>query len=387
MNFAEFAARNALRNKRRTLLTILSVAFSLFLLGTLFNVIKVLEGPESDDSHLRLAVRRSTSLGDLLPEWYGQKIRAVPGVHMAMPLTWFQGVWRDEKNFFANFACDARVLFDMYKEIVITPEERDAFIREKSAAVCGKLTADRFGWKLGDRLHLVSQIYATPTGGPVEVDLVLRGIYTTTVTGVDANLFFHHDLFDEASGRTGKVGTFWVKANSVADIPVVAATIDQMFRNSAAETKTETEKAFAAGFQAMLGNVKVLFGSISAIVVLTILLVVGSTMAMSIRERTSEIAVLKTLGFKRGLVLRLLVGESIGLALAGGAAGMIGARLFYASFSISKKTNGMIPYFQLDAEVICWCMFVALCIGALSAAIPAILAARQSVLSGLRRLD
>jgi putative ABC transport system permease protein len=387
VTFAHFAYKNCLRNKRRTTLTIVSIAFSLFLLATLVNVLKMLEMPETDDSHLRLVVRRATSLQDPVPASYGQKLKAVPGVRLVMPLTWFQGIWRDEdKNFFANFACDPSVLFDVYQEIVIAPAQREAFQREKTAAIAGKLTADRFGWKVGDRIHLVSQIYVTPSGAPVETDLILRGIYTTTIKGVDANFFFHHEYFDELTGREGRVGTFWVKVNSLADIPIVSATIDQMFRSTSAETKTETEKAFGASFSAMLGNVKQLLGTLSAIIVLTILLVVTSTMAMSIRERTPEIAVLKTLGFKRGLIFRILVAESVGIALTGGLVGLLAGFLFFASFDISKKTNGMIPFFQFDAQTMLIGMLAALAIGLISAGIPAFLAVRQGVLSGLRQV-
>lgn len=387
MTLTRFAWRNMLRNPRRTLLTVASIAFSLFLLATLINVVILLEGPTTDDSHLRLAVRRATSLADPVPASYEAKIRAVPGVRYVTPFTWFQGVrgGDEQATFFGNFAVDAGVLLDMFQELVLPREQRDAFVREKQAAIVGKITADQFGWKLGDRVFLVSQIWFTPEGTPAEVELIIRGIFTTTVAGHDANLFFHHDLFDEAIGRAGLVGTYWVKVNSMAESPIVAASIDQMFRNTSAETKTETEKAFAETFQSMMGNVKTLFGSISAIVVLTILLVVSSTMAMSIRERTSEIAVLKTLGFRRNTILALLVGEGIAIAFTGGVTGMALGWLFFASVDLSKATNGMIPYFQLNGTVIGIALVASVCIGFLSAVVPATIASRQSVLSGLKQ--
>lgn len=387
MNFVQFAYKNGLRNKRRTLLTVCSIAFSLFVFVTLLNIVKILAGPDTNDMHLRLVVRRATSLGEQVPASYLPKIKAVPGVRLAMPLTWFQGVLSDdESSFFANFSCDPSVIFDMYQEIVIAPEQRDAFIRERTAAIVGKLTADRFNWKLGQRIHLVSQIYTNEAGAPVELELIIRGIYTTTVAGVDANFFFHNDYFDEATGREGKVGTYWVKVNNTSDIPNVAAAIDSMFKNTAAETKTETEKAFAASFQAMLGNFKMLLSSISAIVLTTILLVISSTMAMSIRERAPEIAVLKTLGYKRGLILFLLMSESAAIALAGGLSGMVGARIFYALFDMKARTKGMIPFFQIDLPTMGIGMLTAFAIGILSAAIPALLASRQNVLTGLRQI-
>ena len=309
------------------------------------------------------------------------------GGGLVLAFTWFQGVrgGDEQATFFGNFAVDAGVVLDMFQELVLPREQRDAFLREKQAAIVGRITADQFGWKLGDRVFLVSQIWFTPEGTPAEVELIIRGIFTTTVAGHDANLFFHHDLFDEAIGRAGLVGTYWVKVNSMAESPIVAASIDQMFRNTSAETKTETEKAFAETFQSMMGNVKTLFGSISAIVVLTILLVVSSTMAMSIRERASEIAVLKTLGFRRNTILALLVGEGIAIAFTGGVTGMAFGWLFFASVDLSKATNGMIPYFQLSGSVIGIALVASLVIGFLSAVVPATIASRQSVLSGLKQ--
>ncbi|MCX7020373.1 MAG: FtsX-like permease family protein [bacterium] len=387
MNYLTFAYKNGLRNKRRTALTAISIAFSLFVLGTLITIVNFFDMPQTDDSVLRLAITRSTSIADPLPASYENKIRGVPGVRIAMPFTWFQGVWREEeKNMFPNFGCNPRVVFDMFREIVISPSQKEAFIREKNAAAVGKLTADHFGWKLGDRINLVSQIWATPDGVPVELELVVRAIFTSTISGPDTHLYFHHNYFDEAAGRIGAVGSYWVKVNSISDIPSVSAMIDSMFKNTSAETRTETEKAFGASFVAMLGNVKALLASISTVVVITILLVVASTMAMSIRERAAEIAVLKTLGFKRGLILFLLISESVVISLVGGAIGMAGGRSFFGSIDINKLTAGNIPFFQIEWRTVGICMIAALALGVASAALPAYFAVRQSVLSGLRRI-
>ena len=388
MTLSQLAWRNMLRNPRRTTLTVLSIAFSLFLLSTLIQVVILLNGPETDDSYLRLVVRRSTSLADPLPASFKNKIRAIDGVRYVTPFTWFQGVRTEqEQNFFGQFAVDPRVLLDLFQELILSREERDAFVREKSAAIVGRLTAEQMGWKLGDRVMLTSQIWFNSDGMPATVDLIIRGIFDITVAGHDTTLFFHDDLFDEAMGRAGQVGTYWVKVRSLADSARVADAIDRTFRNTNAETKTETEKAFAASFMSMLGNVKLLFGSISAIVVLTILLVVSSTMAMSIRERSSEIAVMKTLGYRRNTILFLLVGEGIALSLTGGVVGLGLGRLFFATVDLSKATGGMIPYFQLGGQVILIALIASLFIGVLSAAIPGIIASRQSVLAGLRQTN
>ncbi len=388
MTLGQLAWRNMLRNPRRTTLTVLSIAFSLFLLSTLIQIVILLNGPQTDDSYLRLVVRRSTSLADPLPASFKNKIRAIDGVRYVTPFTWFQGVRSEkEQNFFGQFAVDAGVLLDLFQELILSREERDAFVREKSAAIVGRITANRMGWKLGDRVILTSQIWFNSDGSAATVDLIIRGIFDTTVPGHDTTLFLHDDLFDEAMGRSGNVGTYWVKVRSLADVARVADTIDRTFRNTNAETKTETEKAFAAGFMSMLGNVKLLFGSISTIVVLTILLVVSSTMAMSIRERSGEIAVMKTLGYRRNTILFLLMGEGIALSFTGGVVGLGLGWLFFAMVDLSKATGGMIPYFQLGGQVIIIALVASLLIGVLSAAVPGIIASRQSVLAGLRQTN
>ncbi len=387
MTLAGFALRNGLRNRRRLLLTLGSVGFSLFLVVSLINFLVLLEGPTSDDSALRLAVRRSSSLTDSMPLAHLEKIKAVPGVRTAMPFTWFQGIYGGEmKNFFGNFTVDPQVIFTMFGEVLLDEPSRLAFQREKSACIVGQVTAKRFGWRVGDRITLVSQIHFDPEGSPVEVELVIRGIFTATQQGLDVNLFFHNDLFEEASGRQGTVGTFWVKVDRLENIPAVCAAIDRSFHNTAYETRTETEKAFAATFQSMLGNLRLLFGSISAVVISTIVLVVGSTMAMSIRERSAEIAMLKTLGFSRWRILWLLMGESVAMSTVGGILGVGGAAWFYTSINLAEATDGMIHSFHIVPRAQAFGMLLAVLIGAFSAAIPAWTASRKSVLSGLRQL-
>lgn len=387
MTISRFVMRNVMRNKRRTVLTVCSIAVSLFLLVTLLHFMKLLQGGnDSDDSHLRLAVRHATSLAETLPASYLPKIRSVDGVRLAMPLTWFGGIYRgEEKNIFANFATDPRVVFDMLQELTLPHEYLGPFISEKTACVVGRPLMERFGWQIGDRITLVSNLYFTRDGEPAAVDLVIRGVLTARHAGEDAQLFFHQDYLDEVMGDQGLVGAYWVKAESTAHTAPVAAAIDEMFRSSSAETKTETEQAFKESFQSMMGNIKLLFGSICSVVVLTILLVVSSTMAMAIRERAPEIAVLKTLGFKRWFVFRLLVGEGLLVAACGGLLGVGGARLFYGFVDLSKRTDGMLPPIDLGGDIMTIGMLVALGIGLASSLVPAALAVRQSVLSGLRQ--
>jgi putative ABC transport system permease protein len=377
MGALAFIWKNITRNRRRTVLTILSIALSLFLLSTLMTVLTELgrESPDGDQ-HLRLVVRRASSLGDPLPESYLDKLKRVPGVRMVHTLSWFGGLYVDERNFFANFGCDPETLFPMFNENRLPPEQLSAFKKERTAAVAGRKLAERFKWRLGDKITLLGTIY------PVDLEFTLRGIYT----GLDETaFFFHHAYLDEALGRPGKVGTFWLKAASAAEVPVIAERVDAMFKNSDAETKTETERAFQLGFVAMLGNIKTLISSISSVVVFTILLVTANTMAMSIRERAREIAILKTLGFTRRRLLGLLVAESAGIALAGGLLGTLGARLFYSLVDVWKHTQGFFPIFVVEPETIAIGLLLSVLIGVTSAAVPAYRVSRQTIAHALRR--
>jgi len=377
MGALAFIWKNITRNRRRTVLTILSIALSLFLLTTLMTVLTELgrESPDGDQ-HLRLVVRRASSLGDPLPESYLDKLKRIPGVRMVHTLSWFGGIYVDERNFFANFGSDPETLFPMFNENRIPPEQLAAFKKERTAAVAGRKLAERFKWRLGDKITLQGTIY------PVDLEFTLRGIYT----GLDETaFFFHHAYLDEALGRPGKVGTFWLKAASAAEVPVIAERVDAMFKNSDAETKTETERAFQLGFVAMLGNIKTLISSISSVVVFTILLVTANTMAMSIRERAREIAILKTLGFTRRRLLGLLVAESAAIALAGGLLGTLGARLFYSLVDVWKHTQGFFPIFVVEPETIAVGLLLSVLIGVTSAAVPAYRVSQQTIAHALRR--
>lgn len=378
MNYVNFVWKNMVRNRRRTLLTILSIALSLFVLSTLMTVLTELgRVPEGEDTHLRLVVRRASSLGDRLPEAYRAKLERVPEVRMVSTLTWFGGIYIDEASFFANFACDPDTFFPMFTENRVPPEQLKAFQKERAAAVAGRKLVERFKWRLGDRITLRGTIY------PVDLEFVLRGIYTGSD---ETGFFFHRDYLDEALGRPGRVGSFWLKAASAADVPRIMEAVDTMFKNSDAETKTETERAFQLGFVSMLGNVKTLIASISSVVVFTILLVTANTMAMAIRERAREIAILKTLGFGRRRLLALLMGESAVIALIGGILGCGGARLFYSVVDVWRYTEGFFPVFIVEPSTILLGLLLSVLIGVVSAAVPALRASHLTVAEAMRRV-
>lgn len=378
MKFLTLIFKNAFRNRRRTLLTVLSVAVSLFLLTTLVTVLTELyRTPEGADAALRIVVRHSVGLAVLLPEAHRQKIAAMPGVVDVMAMSWFGGIYVDERNFFAQFAVDADKLFDMFTENRIPPEQREAFVRERQAAVAGRELADRFGWKVGERVTLKATIY------PRDVELILRGFYT----GPDeTQLFFHWDYLKETMSRYNSVGTFWVKARSQEDVDRLVAEIDGTFRNTNAPTKTETEKGFLLGFVSMMGNVKLLITVISSAVVFTILLVAANTMAMSIRERAPEIAVMKTLGYQSRLLLGLIVAESVFLSLAGWLLGGVGARVLFGVVKVSRYTGGMLAQFEVQPATLAGGFVLAVALGVLSCIFPAYRATRVTISEALRRV-
>ncbi len=380
MTIPGFILRNALRNKRRLTLTVLSVALSLFLYTTLQTALRELTQPAtSEASALRLVVRHKVSLANVLPEKYQSRIERMPGVQYCTKFTWFGGIYKDERNFFPQFACEADKLFKVFTESTIDPQQLNDFIKDRTGAVVGIKTARRFGWKVGDKITLLGTIW------PCDPELTLRGIY---YGGIDeSNLFFHHEYFDELLGNKGLVGTFWIRAENPAVVPVLIKRIDETFANSDAETKTETERAFQLGFVSMFGNIKMLIGSISTVIVFTMILVTASTMSMAIRERAREIAVLKAVGFNSSHVFGLILAESFGLAMAGGIIGCLGARALFGSIDIYSLSRGFFLKFDVTPHIIAGGMLVATALGVVSALMPAYTSTRKSVVEGLRDLD
>jgi putative ABC transport system permease protein len=332
MNLFRLVWKNALRNSRRTILTITSISVCIFLISTLQAVLASIyrAGRGSGDSHLRVVVHRATGVTQPLPISYRQKIAGVPGVKAVVGTQWFGGQYIDASNFFANFAVDTDQFEQVYDNYKVPPDQLTAWKSERTAALVGEKLMETYHWKLGQRITLKGTIF--PNFDP---ELTIRAVYRDPDDpSQEMALYFHYDYLDEAMqkeiGGLGTIGTYTVKVDNAGDVQRVQDAIDAMFHDSAFETKTDTEQAFALSFVSMLGNVKFLLTAISACVVFTILFVVGNTMAMSIRERTGEVAVLKTLGFRRNTILFLLAGESVVIALLGGLLGAVGAKLAYA---------------------------------------------------------
>jgi putative ABC transport system permease protein len=370
-----------MRNKRRSILTILSIALSLFLMTTLLTVVTELEKPpEAQEAALRLVTRSAVSLGNPLPVSYQQIIEQVPGVAATMQMQWFGGVYVDERNFFAQFGCEPEKIAKVYPDYKVDPDQLDHFIRDRTGAMAGKKLVERFGWKIGDRITLQGRIF------PTDLQLTIRAIYD----GEDASaIFFNQKYLDESLKGTeyeGSIGTFFIMAKSAEDVPRIMDAVDAKFRNSLAQTKTETERAFQLSFVAMLGNIKTLIISISSVIVFTILLVVANTMAMSIRERATEIAVLKTMGFRNRLVLALLVAESLCLGLIAWLIGSVGARLLYANLDFSKMNTPFIQALRVTPQTLAIGFGVAMLIAFASTIVPATRAARMTIANALRNV-
>ena len=379
MRLSWFILRNAFRNKRRTLLTVSSIGFSLFLLITLFTFLGILLNPVSNsETALRLLVSRSTSLAQMMPISYLDRIENVPNVEVVAPLQWANGIYKEPKNFFPNFATDPKAIWDIYTEQKVSPETRNAFIAERTGAVVGEELMKRFGWEVGDTVTLLGTIF------PVDLEFKIVGVYTATS---GQNIFyFRYDYLNEAMGRINLVGAFVIKTTSADAVPGIIDTIDTMFRNSPAETKTETEKAFVLGFISMLGNVQLIIGSISLVVIFTMLLVSISTMAMTIRERLREVAILKTIGYPRHMVLWLIVGEAVFISCMGFCFAIM-LTLLLSRVDIYGLTQGFVEQFTPGFHMYLMMFSAAVAIGFLSGFFPALQAANMTITDGMRRLE
>jgi putative ABC transport system permease protein len=335
MKFAKLVFKNILRNRLRTLLTVLSLVVSLFLIVTLGTILTEFQRNTDESNPLRLMSRHAVSLGFVLPMAHLERIRAVPGVKNAMEFNWFGGIYKDEKNFFANFAVDAKRLRDIFTELKMSDAEWQAFINDKQGAIVGQKLVTLYGFTPGQRVTLKSPIYNQ------SVEFVIRGVCTG---GDEKTLFFHSDYINELVPEWAKdqASLFSILANTPEDVPRISQAVDSMFVNSDAPTKTETEKEFALSFQSMMGGVKQFMYYIMAAITFSVLLVMGNTMAMTVRERTKEVGTLKAIGFQRRTIAGLFLAEALVLAFIGGVIGVGGAELLYRSFPFGTY----IPFFQ-----------------------------------------
>ena len=376
--------KNSLRNPRRSLLTIFSIAASLCLLGVLFALYRGLFlAPPAPGQELRLVTHHKVSITQPIPAYFGDKIRQVPGVREAMIWQWFGGTYkdaRDQKNFFARFCVEPDRFFRVRPELVMPEDQKQAFQHLRTAAIAGSDLVERMNWKIGEKIFLTGDIFqANP-------ELTLVGIFddpNTTETLFFSNAYLR-EMLGSKSAQQDLVGSFQVQVASADDVPRVIHVIDDMFANSQFPTKSESEQAFGLQFISFLGNVKLYLMSICAAVTFTILLVSANTMAMSVRERIREVGILKTLGYTPGAILFIILGEAGVISIVGGSIGMVLAMGLTAlvrrgpSFMQAMKTLAITP----DVGAIC--LALAFFIGVVSSTIPAWTAARTSILDSLR---
>ena len=370
--------RNVLRNRRRTILTLASTAVSLALLALL---IAIYQGffygdPTSSTEALRLICRHRVSLAQPLPASHQQRIKAVPGVNIVSAWTWFQGKFQDDpRKFFARFGVDADVIFDLRKDWTLPADQLAAFKRGRTACAVAEKIATQYNIKVGDRVTIIGDIY------PVNLELTVAGVFAHPAN--TECLVFHREYLTEllppSNPQRDAVGTYMILAATPDDAPRVAKAVDAMFDNSPYPTRTESEKEFGRSFLAFLGNVKLFLAAICAAVTFTILLVSANTVAMAVRERTREMAILRTLGYTPGEILQLVLGESVLISLLGGLAGLgIGSLLAKGMQSSGFGFQGL----KWEAATIV--LGMAAVIGLIAALVPALIASRKNVVESLR---
>ena len=381
LSIAGFVLKNALRNGRRALLTVLSVAMSCALLVTLLTLQRELTvPPESEAASFRIIARNKVSLAQPLPARQRATIEKIPGVRQVSPFTYFGGLFRDETTTsWAQFAVDPARFRELILEGKIIEGVYDDWVKDRNACMLGADTVRRYGLKLGDKLRFTGTFY------PVDLELTVAVIYAGTID--DRNCFFHHALLDQLMDDWGMVGTWYLMADSAEEVDGVIERVNAAFENTSAEVRAETERAFQLGFVSMFGNVKLLFGSISAVVVFTLILVCVSTMSMAIRERFRELAVLKALGFRRRELFAFILAESFGLSMLGALVGIGGAWLFWSTINLQKLTQGFLVYFEVTPRIMATGGMVAALLGIVAAIGPSVSVARMSVVAGLKTLD
>jgi putative ABC transport system permease protein len=381
MKFLHLIWRNAIRNKRRAVLTVLSLSIAIATIAILNTILHAFSAGVEVADEARLIVRNSTSLVFTLPLAYRDRISRVKGVKSVTVANWFGGTFQDKTKFFAKFAVEAETYFPMYPEIGVPPEQFQAFLKDRKGCLVGKKIAKEFDFKVGGTIPIIGDIF------PGDWEFNVDGIYHGTKAGTDeTTMFFHWKYLDESRPvrRQGQVGFYIVQLSDPDLAPSAAKTIDAEFENSPDQTLTETEKQFNLDFVRMMGNVQLLVRYIGGAVIFAILLVAANTMAMTARERTTEIAILKTVGFRNGLLSRLVVAEGLLLAVvAWGFA--IGASWFVCQF-VEKAFPRIFPVFRLNAETVVIALGVALFTGGISGLFPALHAARTTIVGAMRQV-
>ena len=382
MKFGSLILANLLRKKIRLLLTIGSFAVALFLFAFLGVVRDAFNRGADVAGADRLVIINRTSIINPIPLSYRDKILHIPGVKYITHNNWFGGVYKDEKNFFPQFVIDPENQRQVFPEFSVPEDQWNTFVKDREGAIVGARTMERFHWRVGDRIPIKTTLYG---GGSWEFNI--DGVYRGKRAQDDETQFwFQWDYFEERipDRLKGNIGWYVLRVDNPEQSPRIAKAIDEEFANSPYETKTETESAFAAGWVKQFGNIRFLVVTIGSVVFFTLLLVTGNTMAISVRERTSELAVLKAIGFSDRSVLFFILGESLVIALIGGLLGLLLATL--AIPVLANALNGMLPNLILSPALLVFGLLTALLVGIASGILPGIGAMRMRVVHALRRV-
>jgi len=384
VRFLPLIWKNLWRRKIRTIFTLLSIFVAFVLFGLLMTIRTAFTLGIDLAGLDRLVVIHKVSLIQPLPVTYGDQLAAVPGVDAVVSNTWFGGIYQDPSNFFAQIATNPERLLDIYPEIQLPDDQLTAWLADRQGAIAGVDLAERFGWQIGDRIPIQATIWRPRSGTTDTWEFNLVGIYDAEPGFDKTQFFFRYDYLNEnrEEGADGLVGWYVVKIDDPSRSVDMAQTFDDMFANSPAETKTTTERGFVEGFANQIGDIGSIMISILAAVLFTILLVAANTMAQSVRERTSELAVLKTLGFSNGMVLTLVLVESVFMAVVGGAFGLALAWLFVQQ---GDPTGGLLPIFILPPRDVVVGVALIVVLGVLAGALPAVSAMRLRIVDALRR--
>lgn len=376
--------RNALRHKLRSLLTLAGLIVAILAFGLISTVVGAWYANSEAASNARLVTRNAISLAFSMPISYKQKIRSIEGVKDITYANWFGGIYKDPKNFFPQFAIDPESYLRIYRDYLLPEDDLRNFIRDRKGCIVGRRLAQAYGFKVGDTLLLKGSIF------PGDWEFVIRGIYDGREAKTDTSqLFFHWDLLNETMKkvtprRANYVGVYVVEINNPEDAAPVSESIDKLFKNSSWETLTETEQAFQLGFVSMIEAIVVAIRLMSYVVIVIILAVMANTMAMTARERLSEYATLKALGFGPRYVAALIYGESLTLAAIGAVIGI--ALTFPAARGFSSLTGTLFPTMQVSDDTVMRQVISAVIVGVLAAALPAWRAARVKIVDGLRSI-
>lgn len=376
--------RNAFRHRLRTVLTIVGVAIAILAFGMLRTLVGLWYHGVEAASATRLVTRNAISLVFPLPISYKDRIRQIPGVKSVSYGNWFGGIYIDEKHFFANEAMEPKSFLELYPEFILAPDQKEAFIRDRKGCIAGKRLADKYGWRIGDLITLRGTIF------PGQWEFVLRGIYRGAERSTEERaLFFHWDYLNETLKKTvprraDQVGFYVIGVTKPELAAEVAEAVDRTFKNSLAETLTETERAFQMGFVSMTEAIMIAIQIVSYVVIVIIMVVAANTMAMTARERIAEYATLKTLGFGALHIAGIIGGESVFISLLGGVLGVL--LTFPAAHWIETELSQFFPYFSVSMTTIYLDLLTACGVGVVAAVFPTWRGATIRIAEGLRRI-